>query len=350
MLGADAAGCAIREVTDELNTGLDLAAGVPFRVCYLRPGPRRPGMLVLVAHQLVVDGLSWRILLADLQRAAFGAEPESANTPSISFRQWVEHLVASTRGRQSELPYWLAQGDGVTPVPTELSTMDGQRLGNRAADAAAVTHRLTVAETAALVRAAQAVRIGVDDVLLGGVACALASWLGESAVLVDIGWHGRHLGGADVSATVGWFVSQAPVRLALRPGLSIADAARLIAERRTEQPDHGAGFGLLRYLGSAGERRSLAQRPRADISFNHLGSVDRPSRTAKPTVAEVSQGTLSGRAQRPHLLEVGSTICHGRCRVTWTYNGTVHRRSTVERLAAAQVAAVRRLSSAMEDH
>jgi non-ribosomal peptide synthase protein (TIGR01720 family) len=181
------------------------------------------------------------------------------------------------------------------------------------------------------------------------MACALASWLGESAVLVDVGWHGRDLGGVDVSATVGWFVSQAPLRLALRPGISVADATRLIAERRAEQPDRGAGFGLLRYLGPDDVRRSLAQRPRAEVSFNHLGTVDRPSRTGELAVAEVPRGTVSGRAQRPHLLEVGSTIRRSRCHVTWTYNRTVHQRTTVDRLAAAQMAAIRRFSSAIED-
>ncbi len=171
----------------------------------------------------------------------------------------------------------------------------------------------------------------------------------ESAVLVDIGGHGRSHSSADVdvSATVGWFVSQHPVMLTLRPGSSVSNTMAEVARSRAEVPDGGIGYGLLRYLGPEPVRSVLARRPGARISFNHLGTTDEllTPGVLSGTAPEPAGATVSGLAQRPHLLEIGSSVRQGRLCVTWTYNRTVHRRATIERLAVAQLAAIRQLAA-----
>jgi amino acid adenylation domain-containing protein/non-ribosomal peptide synthase protein (TIGR01720 family) len=355
-LDDDTARRMLRTTADSLNTSLDLARGVPFRACHIDLGRERPGRLLLVAHQLVVDRLSWRLLLADLQRTTTVMRAglmDDGRASACPFRAWVEHLVRRARSEdlRAQLPYWLALGaDGLAAVQPDLPGVDTGQVDDRAADACVVERWLSPAQTAALVRSVRAAPVtSVEDILLAALAVALGPWLGESAVLLDVGGHGRGQagGGVDVSATVGWFVSQFPMVLVLRPGASAAETAALVARHRAEVPEGGFGYGLLRYLGPESVRSALFRRPRAQISFNYLGTTD--ERLAPGVLfgiaPEAAGSTVSGRAQRPHLLEVGSAVSQGRLCLTWTYNSTVHRRATIERLAAAQLAAVRQLAA-----
>ncbi|MFI6502763.1 amino acid adenylation domain-containing protein [Nonomuraea typhae] len=208
--------------------------------------------LRLVAHHLVIDGVSWRILAEDLARAYDGADLPR----STSFRTWAGALAM--REHRDELPHWIA---ALTGAPA------GQPRGP--------VGRLTVCvppeETAPL--------LGYEgtestaELLLTALAAALAR--DGSAVLVDLEGHGREDEQADLSRTVGWFTSIFPVRLDPGP-LDWADlvaggpTAGRVLERVTGRlravPGKGAGYGVLRHLARAPE---LAGRPR--ICVNYLG-------------------------------------------------------------------------------
>jgi non-ribosomal peptide synthase protein (TIGR01720 family) len=350
----DAVPAALAAVADEVNLGLDLAAGIPFRAAQLDLGPDRPGRLLLVGHQLVVDGLSWRILLADLQRTVSGSAAEDGLSP-YSYRDWVVQLGqrAASPELLAQAPYWSSLGRpevGPTQLPSAVTDVPGASAepgGNRAADSAVVELELSTSDTAELLRRARtAGGPGVEDTLLAGLSVALAGWLDAAEVLVDVGGLGRRpVGGVDVSATVGWFISQSPVPLPLRPGAPVAGVVEAVVAARAAAPGDGHDYGLLRYLGPADVRRSLAAAPRAWISFNHVGTTGEPLPPGVVTgrAPEAPGATLSDRAERPHLIEVGSALRDGRLGVVWTYNRTVHTGQTIGGLAAAQLDAVRRL-------
>ncbi|MEE1805986.1 condensation domain-containing protein, partial [Streptomyces sp. BE133] len=78
------------------------------------------GRLLLVLHHLVVDGVSWRIVLPDL--AAAWEAVVAGRTPQLepvgtSFRRWAERLAAAAVDpvREAELPTWTAILDGPDP-------------------------------------------------------------------------------------------------------------------------------------------------------------------------------------------------------------------------------------------
>jgi nonribosomal peptide synthetase CepB len=92
---------------------LDPRAGLMMRVVWLDAGPTQPGRLVVVVHHLVVDGVSWRVLVPDLAAAyaavAAGGEP-ALDRPPTSFRRWARLLAgqAGSPGRVAELAAWAA--------------------------------------------------------------------------------------------------------------------------------------------------------------------------------------------------------------------------------------------------
>src|SRR5262249_2147187 len=107
-----------------LQASLDLTTGSLMGVCYFDLGDTRPGRLLIIIHHLVVDGVSWRILLEDLQTAytQLGSEaPMQLPAKTTSFKRWAERLVeyAQSRELQSERDHWVVVGRDARPLPTD---------------------------------------------------------------------------------------------------------------------------------------------------------------------------------------------------------------------------------------
>ncbi|MGH9901316.1 MAG: condensation domain-containing protein, partial [Pyrinomonadaceae bacterium] len=305
-------------------------------------GPDSPGRLLVVVHHLAVDGVSWRILLEDLQtayaRLERGERPELP-AKTTSFKQWAERLNQYARSEElrAGLTYWLDDARArVAPLPVDYRNGAG---GNTEASARTVSVSLDGEETRALLQEVhEAYRTRINDVLLAALAQSFAAWTGSRNLLIDLEGHGREEigGGLDVSRTVGWFTSVFPVRLDLEGAASPGEALKSVKEQLRRVPDKGIGYGLLRYLGgdpSVAEK--LRALPPAEILFNYLGQFDQVWPESSPFgPANESAGPAHGpRNARSHLLEIDAKVIGGRLRIDWSFSENVHRRATVETLA-----------------
>ncbi|MEU3626772.1 non-ribosomal peptide synthetase [Amycolatopsis coloradensis] len=291
------------------------AAGVMIQAVWVDAGPGEVGRLVVVAHHLVVDGVSWRVLLSDLRQAAdaaiAGREP-ALEPVGVSFRRWAGLLQdwAVSAERTAELAAW--------------QEILGQGRPERAAVAGAGPRSrswaIPAAETAVLVgRAPVVFHCGVHEVLLAGLAGAVARWRGGDTVLVDVESHGRHpVEGMDLSRTVGWFTSTRPVRLDVA-GIDLAgalagDAAagtllKVVKEQSRAVPGDELGYGLLRYL-NAETGPVLAALPSSRIGFNYLGRFvagDQSDRRTWQLVGEMGSAMEPGM-ELPHAIEVNAIV------------------------------------------
>ncbi|MDP9795024.1 amino acid adenylation domain-containing protein/non-ribosomal peptide synthase protein (TIGR01720 family) [Catenuloplanes nepalensis] len=229
------------DATAEAAARLDPHAGVCTRWVLLRDS----GTLLVVAHHLVIDGVSWRVLMADLAGAA---RDTPLPAPATGFDDWTALLAtdAGTSKRAQELHHWQRALDAPPPFPG--LSLDAAR------DTAATRRELTLSLDSSETEAVLA--LGAEDVLLA----ALVTALGDRPVSVLLEGHGRNddVLDVDVSRTVGWFTSMYPVRL------DGGDPARVAAARKAV-PDHGLGYGQLRQL-----RRAL-HAPEPQVRFNYLG-------------------------------------------------------------------------------
>jgi natural product biosynthesis luciferase-like monooxygenase protein/amino acid adenylation domain-containing protein/non-ribosomal peptide synthase protein (TIGR01720 family) len=343
---------ALSAAAGAVQGSLDLARGPLFRAVLFDLGEGEAGRLLLVAHHLVVDGVSWRILVEDLETACEQLERGASVTlppRTTAFPVWAERLaeLARTGARGEELDLWLADERAwVAPLPRDFTAVE-IAAGNLAAQSGTVRVGLGAEETAAFLAAAPAAHAGVDEVLLAALAEALAAWSGARSLLVQVEGHGREeiVPGADLSRTVGWFTVLAPVLLALPettdPGLLL----RAVKDQVRALPDGGIGHGLLRYGGDPEIAARLAALPQPEIAFNYLGRLDPavPAAARFVPAAEPTGPALGPANRRPHLLQIDAAVLGGRLELTWTFGGRLHRPATVERLAEAHLAALRRL-------
>jgi amino acid adenylation domain-containing protein/non-ribosomal peptide synthase protein (TIGR01720 family) len=274
-------GDAAREAAEHI----DPRTGPVVRAVWLDAGPHRVGRLVLLVHHLAVDGVSWRILLPDIQAAceaaAAGRAPD-LDPVGTSFRRWAGLLTeqAHSDRRRAELDDWAALlsrpepvlgGRALDPVRDTARTMRARSWTVPPGQAATLTGRTT-----------NLFHCGVHEVLLATLAGAVAHWRPgtDPGVLVDIEGHGREpLEGVDLSRTVGWFTSGHPARLDLtgldlpraRSGGAAAGALlKTVKDQLQKVPGDGLGHGLLRHLNPE-TAPVLAQLSTPQIGFNYLG-------------------------------------------------------------------------------
>ena len=260
------------------------AAGVMVQVVWLDSGPSRVGRLVVVAHHLAVDGVSWRVLVSDLRVAceavAAGRDPV-LEPVATSFRRWAGLLEqwAVSSERVGELAAWQAiLGQGDPPDDARWPTAGRDAAGEVRSRSWVVPR----AETSVLVgRAPLVFHCGVHEVLLAGLAGAVARWRGGDMVLVEVESHGRHpVEGMDLSRTVGWFTSTHPVRLevagidlagVLAGGSAAGRLLKVVKEQSRAVPGDGLGYGLLRYLNGETGPALRGALPSSQIGFNYMG-------------------------------------------------------------------------------
>jgi len=343
---------AIAPAVADLQASLDLGAGPLLRAAWCDlglPAGAEPGRLALVVHHLVVDALSKRILLEDLGAAYLQASRGgeiALPLKTTSFKRWAELLGERAREAavRSQLAFWTAQAPTL-PIDLPVDFPGGD---NRVATARVLAVALSAEETTALLEEVPALyRSQSNEVLLTALALAFGRWAPGVSLAVDLEGHGREelFSGVDLSRTVGWFTSIFPVFLELPDELDPGAALSAVKERLRAIPDHGIGYGLLRYLsGDAEAVRALSLLPQPQVLFNYLGQLGETADQPLLALAEEAiTGTQAPAQRRRYLLEINARVEAGQLQVVCRYGAKVHHRATIERLAGEILDALRAL-------
>nr|WP_198151820.1 non-ribosomal peptide synthetase [Kibdelosporangium sp. MJ126-NF4]CEL19982.1 Siderophore biosynthesis non-ribosomal peptide synthetase modules [Kibdelosporangium sp. MJ126-NF4] len=264
---------------------------------------RQPDGLMITVHHLVIDGVSWRILLPDLAAAYDGDELAPVGT---SYARWTALLTAETHRRAAEQDHWRWALDTRPLLPV------GDRSGDIAANQRELTAELSEADTDALTReVTEAFHTGPEEILLSALALAL-----RDPVTVMVEGHGRVdelFADADTSRTIGWFTTMYPVRFEV-DGLCVADAVKRVKETLHDTPGKGIGYGLL-----------MRDAPTPQLRFNYLGRFTvgatrpwQPVDTADPLSGDVHEDTPI-----PFPVDITVVTVSGRLRIRWAWAPSV---------------------------
>jgi amino acid adenylation domain-containing protein/non-ribosomal peptide synthase protein (TIGR01720 family) len=331
-----------------LHGAVDLGDGPVWRALWIEHGSGRNAELVLTAHHLVIDAVSWRILLEDLARLLAALRDGNCVTlprPPATLGDWSSFLQARAAAAASEADLWCARA-----APPRLLVPPGDGADVEAlVDTVGVT--IDEAVSAALLRAANAAwRTTTPELLLTALVAGYEAATGARELLVDLEHHGRTVAGApDLSRTIGWFTTIAPLLVSLPPELDgWCDRVLAVKETVRRLPDSGIGFGLLRYLGTSEMRERLSRLPRPEVSFNYLGQIEaRAAGDACFRLAEDDVGpVLHPDAPRPYRVEIVAVAENGRLRIDWRFARNLAAREVMLRWSEAAAAALKAIAAA----
>ena len=311
-----------------VQAGFDLGAG-PLAAAVLFTDRGRPVRLLLAIHHLIVDGVSWRILLDDLAQAY---DRTTAGQPAAlpaggSFAAWARALDRYAAGPATrQWDFWLDQAGR----PALSGLVDPDRCGT-VAEARTLTVRLDGDRTQALLRdSGRAYGTTVQDLLLAALGRAVRHRLTVPAdqpatLRLALEGHGRQAEAVDpdhppdLGRTVGWFTSLTPVLLDL-PADAPDRLIPAVKDTLRRLPDHGLGHGAL--LGHPDDPRAhtLAQAPKPPILVNYLGQLDQLGHT--PPLAGWAPEPIGPdrhpQAQRPFPLELNAMVDTHGLRLDWS--------------------------------
>ena len=326
---------------DEIQASLDLMDGPLFRAVFFKG--ERDQRLLLVAHHLVVDGVSWRILLSDLELAYQQLGNMSENKDILlaakthSYKAWGES-IASPENKQralQEKEYWLAQHKVIPSLPVDYK-QNSQALQ---ATTKRVAFSLTEKETEQLLKQCHhAYHTQINDLLLAGLYLGLKQWSGLEAFRISLESHGRDAcpNGMDVTQTLGWFTTIHPLLLESESA-EIGDVIKNIKEQLRSTPNDGVNYGVLRELCDDSEFVSTADSQVAEIVFNYLGQFDQVlgQETAFGSAAESTGALYSGRHQRDHRLGLNGLVANARLSFSIDFSEDEYEQKTMAELADA---------------
>jgi amino acid adenylation domain-containing protein/non-ribosomal peptide synthase protein (TIGR01720 family) len=354
LRGVDAAAQAdVRaRVCAVVQASLNLARG-PLARLVVFDGPADVQMFI-VAHHLVMDGVSWRVLLADLQRACQqmqNGDPIALPHKTASVRQWANALAAWARtdALRGEIDLWTRMSEPAAALPRDA---DGGDANAEWTTSVYVSHA-SRDETLALIQELPGHGVAyVQETLLAALVHALAGWTRDAAWRIDLEGHGRDgaPGDLDVSRTIGWFTALYPVRIVA--GSEPIDTLRAVKSTVRQIPNGGLGYGVLRFVDGTADTDALRQSSGAAIVFNYLGQVDQvlePAGAMRPVRGPVGRGR-DPRQLREYDLEINSIVRGGRLEVAWAYSRASHHRTTIEMLADRFAVALRAVIADARDH
>ena len=345
---AFARAAAFAAALDERQASLGLVHGPVARFTLFEGGSNEPRRLLAAVHHLVVDAVSWRILIEDLttacrQVAGGGAVALPPRTSSVAL--WATRLAEAARAPDvvEQLPLWLAGADGAAArLPRDV--VDGE---NTIASVRTLVASLEAEPTEALLHRAGAQHgAQAHEVILAALARAITSWADASALRVEMEGHGREplFDDVDLLRTVGWFTTHYPVYVGTSAEASPGDSVDAAKDALRRIPSRGIGYGLLRYLNedTAAALRGL---PDPEVKFNYLSRLAEDGNASGPLrVASVNPAAnRSPRGHRRYLLDVNASVAGGQLHFQWTYSENVHRPATITALASAVLDELRML-------
>ncbi|MCT1549646.1 condensation domain-containing protein [Brevibacterium casei] len=292
------------------------------RVLYVRM-PAVEDRIVVAVHHFVCDGLSFGLLLSELEqliKAKSAGQDARLSTPPYSASKFAEWLVdtSTLEDIEGQLASWERWGRPVEPVPLDLAGL------NTMATTAIASASLDQAQTTALLeRAVPAAGVRVRDIFVAAVAAMLRPGESHPELRLNGIGHGRRglPGQPPIARTVGWLSTRYPIVARIDGSQDFLTQARQVGDQLSEPPMDGAAYGLLRYLHPDLEVRSrLASLGEPDITVNYLGRIDGPPDGLLRPGQESPGPNETETGLREHVHGIDVLVTEGRLEIAWFYS------------------------------
>lgn len=315
----------------DTQNSFKLNQGNLFKCLYFDFGSEQENHVVLLAHHLVVDAVSWNILMEELNESLKISEKEAkamVMSARTSLKDWAEHLLemSELNIHNEEHEYWKKQTEGLKPLPRDMD----ENLPILEKDIERMDFTIEVNETAKLLSANENFNTKTEELLIAALQIALLEWVDGEEVVMGMERHGREVEdmSKDPSGTVGWLTSYFPIKLKSNgKHADIGLHVKSTKETLRNVPHGGLGYGILKYF-----KGSISNEPTPEIVFNFLGNQNAQASNSTFKVEPIQKELRHNLSERYYLLEINSFIKEGKLTFSWSYSRKIYHASTIENI------------------
>lgn len=288
---------------------------------------RNNDCLLLIAHHLVIDGVSWRILLKDFAEIYSNLESTgkiinlpSKTDPASDYALYL-HELAFNRNIVAQTNYWSDIQQKRFYIEPDNTSGD-----NAVKHLAYLNRELNKKDSEYLKKDLfRDHGVSVEELMLLATARSVKAWTGKSEMVVEMEGHGRDYGDFDFSRTVGWFTTMYPVLINIKDE-SVEKQIISVKNCLNFVPDKGIGYGLLKYF----HNERLNKNKISEIRFNYLGDLSESN-----DVFEYIDGSMAGNTSQENTItvkiEVEVYFAFEKLNIIVKYNKLSFFDSTIER-------------------
>jgi non-ribosomal peptide synthase protein (TIGR01720 family) len=317
--------------TTTAHSLLDIQTGFMTKCILFECGPHRPQRLFFSIHHLICDGLSMIILKEQLElvykQISLGQSPKlPKNTRSL--KDWIHCLKKAAYDPKftHQLPFWKDQLKSLKFLPYDFKA---EQIGP---EHQIITH-LSVDTTQSILNTLQNFDIKMRVFLLALLIQTLYEWTQNSSISLLLTGHGREqsISTMNLSQTIGPFLSLFPVQFNFNPTQSFTTLCQNISNTLDQIPDHGIGYGILRYLGPQNLQDELACCGIPPLGFNFVGAVDQ---NESDTLFRSFISEEMGKEREHHSLplRVAIIILDDHLSFMWSYSQDHFHKTTIQKL------------------
>lgn len=330
----------IVEVISSTQTSLDIVNGPLFAadLFNIHSGEQ---VLFITAHHLVIDMVSWRIILGDLEECLNSGSVTSLQK-ELPFQTWSEKQAMHV-AEPDQLEAMQKQAFKIMPADLEFWGLDKRRnvYGDVERDSFTVDENIS----AKALEDHTALRTDVVDLFVAAIVHSFSRvFINRETPTVFNETHGREpwdSSNLDLSRTVGWFTTMYPVHVPIAEDEDdVVQTVRQIKDLRRKITGNGRPYFAHRYLTHDGQRRFADHEP-MEILFNYLGkmqqlesddSLFRPMQFNEDEDAAMTD--LGAKTGRPALFEISASVAHGKIQFTFMYNHWMKNQKGIRRWIA----------------
>ncbi|WP_459501590.1 condensation domain-containing protein, partial [Bacillus sp. C1] len=327
----------VEEEANKLQRSIDLEKGPLVRLGLFQTN--KGDYLLIIVHHLIIDGVSWRILLQDFD-TVYGQlkRKEEINLPlkTHSYQAWSQKLqeYANSKELLKELSYWKEIDH--TVIPNLPKYMNDSNSTYFLKDNHQIAFSLTEEQTTKLLTDVhRAYHTEGNQLLITALALTIREWTNEEQIAVSLEGHGREeiIEGVNLSQTIGWFTSIYPAVFRLQSD-ELSYAIKLVKETLRQIPNKGVGFGILNYLTAPEKKEFTTFKLRPQISFNYLGTFDQKDAQGFGQSSLPLGDFFSPKTRMQHALEINGVVMNGKLQISFIYNKYVYDVEIIEKLVS----------------
>lgn len=313
-------------IADDLKSSFNMENGILIKACIFNLGQNAKRLLI-TAHHLVVDGVSWRIILEDINAMVKQINNGQRITPAPkthSYQEWAKVLENYCKKETDEEGnYWKQILSKDFSFPTDHD------LGEDTVDSSAtITVQMSEDLTERLmVKANMAYNTEPKDLLITSLLRTIKWFTGSEDIIIELEGHGREniTESIDISRTVGWFTSLYPFYIRLgREDLSYQ--IKEVKEEIRKIPNKGVGFGILKYISTA-----FNENIKKYVRFNFLGDFTTGNENNSVNLLNEQLGCDYGKGNNlTYIIEINCFIVSGKLNVLLTYSRNKFSENTMQ--------------------